>query len=250
MPVPLRTLLCFVLFHTLYTPFGDSSICNYIYDENNARAYPTDVCLELYSNTFVKYQCLNNSLKMQSFAEETCDTKTLIHELNLNELISAQNMSVQYEFYCGGTDRCYIEMMDTCGQNGDETKYYPLKQCLNGNGSISFQYDCDPISSTIYYFEYDGMDCDPSHFNEEKSLLDIGTHSCSEYVDCRSTPYPTTSPSLHPSALPTVMPSEIPTFHFPYRDVIERVQNSSSENSSSSHTISFLFVIAVVHVLR
>eukprot|EP01084_Bolivina_argentea_P250649 420056_1 len=138
---------------------GSTILCNYIYDIDATRAYPTDVCMKYGFNSFVKYQCVeslsyfsNYTIIMKTFSNADCTTDTIIQEFDLNEWIKMtndqnNNTNIQITYNCGGIDNCFIKYHDICvnsENNNNNNIYYPINQCLNDrNKSISFKYECD-----------------------------------------------------------------------------------------------------------
>ena len=235
------------------------SICNYLYEKNASRAYPTDVCMQLGSNSYIKYQCNKSSLypsnytiTMQSFSTNTCSSDSKIQEFDLNEWIiyqnSAYNTSIQISYNCGGIDNCFIELENECDNNNindiniGDIYYYPLQECLNHhNKSISFKYECGT------YYEYNGSNCIEDNLNQQISLQ---SYQCINQIDCKSTPAPTSSPSWSPSPSPTSMPSKAPTYYIPFynyslENIIDLLKNKTFEDSTRQHHLTFIFLFIV-----
>ena len=228
------------------------SICNYVYEVDTTHAYPTDVCMQLGANQYIKYQCAPSSqypsdytILMQSFLSNECDTNDIVQEFDLNEWVKSNNQeyntSMQITYNCGGIDRCFVEYEDECNNNAN--RYYPLDQCLNDyNKFISFKYACDASSNTFSYHEYDGIDCKDNAYISEKSLVKVTGTECMNYVQCQSTPYPTISPTT------TSMPTQMPSFFIPFKNksleaVVDILSNGTYESSATEHKLSVLAII-------
>eukprot|EP01083_Nonionella_stella_P032100 87847_1 len=256
-------LFAFWFIMVLMIELHECSMCNYVYEMDTTRAYPTDLCMSLGTNSYVKYKCTESSayqsghtITLQSFSSDDCALETLIQQFDLNEWIAQQNNAsgtdIQITYNCGGVDNCFIEYNDEC--NGDNTsamynrnRYYPVQQCLNNyNKSMSFKYECNPLVQTLSYFEYDGPDCDDSNYNVFRSILGAtaSTTACMKYIDCKTT------------NAPTRMPSGRPTFFIPFRNksldkVIEVLSNGTDKhNSSAKYKHSFsVFVVFLTTII-
>lgn len=239
-----------------------NTLCNYVYEMNTTRSYPTNVCMELGSRSYIKYQCMKSALNplnytiiMQSFSDNQCSSESKIQEFDLNQWIITQNneynTSIQISYNCNGIDDCYLKYQNKCNVNQYDTyNYYPINQCLNNhNKSISFKYQCDGI-----YYEYDDLNCIESSLNQDKSFS--FSTECIDNIECKSTPSPTMTPSptitpsLEPTPSPTSMPSKGPTYYFPFRNksldnVVDILRNGTNHNSSFQYNIRFIFMFIV-----
>eukprot|EP00483_Globobulimina_turgida_P003208 UN03213 len=114
-------IFCLILLFIV--EFDESSLCNYLYEISTTRAYPTDVCMQLGANSFIKYQCTeslsypsNYTITMQSFSQSECASDDMVQEFDLNEWINyqnnAENTSIQISYSCGGRNNCFINYND------------------------------------------------------------------------------------------------------------------------------------------
>ena len=237
-----------------------NNLCNYLYEINTTRSYPTNVCMKLGSGSYIKYQCmksilnpLNYTIIMESFSNNECSLESKIQDFDLNQWIINQNIdyniSIQISYNCHGFDNCYLKYQNQCDINDNDLfYYYPINQCLNNyNKSISFKYKCDGT-----YYQYDSINCIESSLNQEKSNL-FGT-KCMNNIECKSTPSPTLSPSLSPTPSPTKIPSKGPTYYFPFNnksldDIIDILTNATNHNSSSQYYCVHIVFIIIFFIL-
>ena len=143
------------------------------------------------------------TISLQSFKSGDCDSS--------NEWISSSqlNLSMRIAYQCGATNDCLLRFTDRCAEDGDNERYYPLRQCLNSlNDSSSFRIECDAAADTFSNFKFDCLDCLDTAFDSNASMLRMQASKCMQFVECIDTP-----PSMPHTPSPAPRPSRAPTYY-------------------------------------
>jgi hypothetical protein len=175
------------------------------------------------SETFIKYQCLNDTtVSLQTFTNSSCIEPT--YHVLLDAYVAQTADNVTYTFDCSGYEGCSATYRVACDLGQDQLVVTPVSTCLiNDDQLTSFKFDCN--EDEILYWEYADNNC-----TEESQTLPIRITEC-QFVDSRNeswqfwgcnpapTPPPTRSPTtLSPSYGPSTPPTAYPTWDVPVSD--------------------------------